>query len=596
MLSKTTFISKFPFLKSKTFALLLIAYLIPFVVLLWFVANFGINFPYWDQWDLIELFQKVFLKQATFQDFFAQHNEHRILFPQIIIITLAFLSKWNIQWELYCSVALSAIVFILLLRISLAQTKQRNLLFHAVNVSICFVVFSLCQWENWMWGFQVAWFLVNLCLVVAILAFSSALHSSLQIKVAVAASACLVASFSSAHGLVTWLAIVPSLLACCRGRLQCLKVGFVWVILFLSTLFFYFIDYHKPPHHPDLWFFLKEPQLAATYFLTLLGSPLLHRSNFSYIFGFLALISFGFFIAHCARKAGSGFFRDAAPWLSLGCFAILFDLMTTLGRAGFGVEQAYSSRYTTVSLLLLVALLQLWHLYRSEPNAVEPSRLFKRNDVSVSLFAIGILTSLVLVASIKSLPEAEVFRSRLQYGQACLDVADYVKQSPGNCLELIHPRPNLVVKRAAILNQMNFRHFPGKTIEFVAEPTKGYGFLDTPPTSQAPPIVRKNCFNCGPIPFNGWAILPEQDRAAQLVFLQRDGDPEPFFANAQVNSSSPDVAKALRNENYRQARWSTVVSPNLLPSGKTVVKAWVYDPGKKQFVKLQGELALSVEE
>lgn len=593
---------------AKFFVLGLIPYLIPFASLIWFVANFGVNVPFGDDWALVPLFQNIALGKVTFQDFFAQHNEHRILFPRLIVSALAFISRWNIQLELYFNIALAAITFLSLIKIASDQTQHRNQIFHIANIATCFIIFSLVQWENWSWGFQIAWFLVDACLVISILAFSSGLCKTLQVKFVIAASACFIASFSSAHGLLTWIAVVPALVAGCKDVRQFRKFGLLWVVLFLTALLLYLIDYHKPSHHPDLWFFLKEPRLAATYFLSLLGSPLLYHSGFSSILGFAAFSNFIFFVARSfkaarsSKEARSRFSDAAAPWLSLGSFSILFALMTTIGRAGFGVEQAYSSRYTTVSILLLIALVQLWRLTSKQfdleidKSVVEASNASSRQGISSNTFLISLSTFLVLVASINSLPSAENHRSHLQYGQVCLEVADYIASSPDNCLQILFPKANALNTWANVLDQIGFRQFPGKTVGFVTEPDKVYGYLDTPATSKNPAIVRTSCLNCKTFNVDGWAILPKQGKPAQLVFLSHDQNPETFFANTYVSLSSPDVAKALSNDHYDRARWNITVSPKLLPLGKIVLNAWVYDPDDKKFVKLRGEPTLSVEE
>ena len=36
-----------------------------------------------------------------FADFFAQHNEHRILFPRLIFFGLGRLTYWNVRFELF---------------------------------------------------------------------------------------------------------------------------------------------------------------------------------------------------------------------------------------------------------------------------------------------------------------------------------------------------------------------------------------------------------------------------------------------------------------------------------------------------------------
>ncbi|HBE16940.1 MAG TPA: hypothetical protein DDW51_04840 [Cyanobacteria bacterium UBA11367] len=58
----------------------------------------------------------------------------------------------------------------------------------------------------------------------------------------------------------------------------------------------------------------------------------------------------------------------------------------------------------------------------------------------------------------------------------------------------------------------------------------------------------------------------------------------------------PDVAKAFGSSQYAQAGWQVDVFPKSLPLGETVIKAWVYNPDNKEFVKLNGEPKIKVVE
>ncbi|MCL2924244.1 MAG: hypothetical protein MGF17_06345, partial [Trichodesmium sp. MAG_R04] len=85
---------------SRTRILLLILYIFPALLLLWFLGNFSVNVPYWDQWRLTPIFERVAEGNATFFDFFTVHGHHRILIPKLIITALAFATKWNTQAEI----------------------------------------------------------------------------------------------------------------------------------------------------------------------------------------------------------------------------------------------------------------------------------------------------------------------------------------------------------------------------------------------------------------------------------------------------------------------------------------------------------------
>lgn len=172
--------------KSKVF--LLVFHLLPAVLLLWFIFNFSVNVPYWNQWELVNLFEKVATNSTTFNDFFAQHNEHRIVFPKVIFVTLAFASKWNIKYELLFSLVLAITNFILLNRIIFNQVgSNANTLTYISNIIICVLIFSFVQYGNWLWGFQIAWFLTNVCVILAIFFITSPTTWSNSIKLSLAA-------------------------------------------------------------------------------------------------------------------------------------------------------------------------------------------------------------------------------------------------------------------------------------------------------------------------------------------------------------------------------------------------------------------------
>lgn len=64
-------------------ALLVVATGLPIVFLCTLVHSFGVNVPFWDDWEMVPLFQKYDAGNLTLSDLLAQHNEHRIFFPRM---------------------------------------------------------------------------------------------------------------------------------------------------------------------------------------------------------------------------------------------------------------------------------------------------------------------------------------------------------------------------------------------------------------------------------------------------------------------------------------------------------------------------------
>ncbi|KGF72007.1 hypothetical protein DO97_13305 [Neosynechococcus sphagnicola sy1] len=133
-------------------------------MLLWFVAHFSVNVPFGDDWELIPLFEKVATGTVRVQDLFAPHSEHRMVFPRLLFLAIAFGSHWNLQVELCLNIFLAMLTFLAIACLARQQTAggyHRAL--HLANLLSCGFLFSWVQWENWLWGFQIAW-VFNQCL------------------------------------------------------------------------------------------------------------------------------------------------------------------------------------------------------------------------------------------------------------------------------------------------------------------------------------------------------------------------------------------------------------------------------------------------
>jgi hypothetical protein len=232
--------------------IIFIAYLIPVALVIWFISKFSVDVPFYDQWTLVGLFDKVNKGSVTFGDFFALHNEHRILFPKVIFVLFAFASKWNLDLERYFSVFLAIVTFFLTYKISELGYNQDKLSFHLFNILTCFLLFSLLQASSWLLGFQITFLLTNTCLVLAVFILSFPKNMTPNIRLFLSAVCCFVASFSSGHGLFTWLAVLPSVLSI-EGNIKQKKLrSMFYIILFLVCYFLYGIDSQKTKSNFDI--------------------------------------------------------------------------------------------------------------------------------------------------------------------------------------------------------------------------------------------------------------------------------------------------------------------------------------------------------
>src|SRR5258706_7929654 len=72
-----------------------------------FIAFFGTNVPFWDEWDLADLLERLARHVATFADFVQPQSEHRFVIPKLILAPLALQTHWNVTAELWLSFAVA---------------------------------------------------------------------------------------------------------------------------------------------------------------------------------------------------------------------------------------------------------------------------------------------------------------------------------------------------------------------------------------------------------------------------------------------------------------------------------------------------------
>lgn len=582
--------------------IIFIAYLIPVALVIWFISKFSVDVPFNDQWALVSLFDKIDKGSATFGDFFAPHNEHRILFPKAIFALLAFTSQWNLDLERYFNVFLVIITFFLMYKIAEISYNQDKLSFHLFNILTCFLLFSLYQASSWLFGFQLAFFLINTCLLLAVFILSFPKNIAPNIRLFLSAGCCFIASFSSGHGLLTWLAVLPSVFAIEGNVKQKNFRSIFYIILFLLCYFFYSIDSQRTKSNLDILLFFKNLPTALDYFFTILGAGFSFRliPNLTGLWLFLIFLFFNFY---SLRKSRSELFSYAAPWLSMGWFTILFALLVTLARSNLGVEQALASRYTTPSILLTISCLQTGRLLM----CYQSSHLEQKNYKKLRFYTLTSIVLLILFynsVNLAVIGYAGAWVEKVSPGKNCLEIIHYLNESfyrteestvseshkkctrymdcpINNCLETLMPNatPSALVgirNGAFILERIGFRDFP-KQIQFT-EPTKIYGQIEQPMTTDKPITLSRS----SKIKVTGWATLPERSKTPELVLLSSDGD-RSFFANATIVNKSDN-----------KVQWEAEISPQSLNREETAIKGWVYDREGKQFVKLNGEIKLRI--
>ena len=62
------------------------AALVPIILYFVFVARYGVNFIYLDEWSNVSMLHAAIHGNLTWSMLWAQHNENRMLFPNMVFI------------------------------------------------------------------------------------------------------------------------------------------------------------------------------------------------------------------------------------------------------------------------------------------------------------------------------------------------------------------------------------------------------------------------------------------------------------------------------------------------------------------------------
>ncbi|MFL6284266.1 MAG: hypothetical protein ACJ74Q_14075, partial [Pyrinomonadaceae bacterium] len=531
----------------------------------WLILRYGVDVPYLDQWEIAPFFEKLSRGTLMLSDLFAQQNEYRQLFPHLIFVALGRLTGWNVKYEMLASLLLACFVAYGVRRLgalTFPDPLRRGLLFLLANL----LIFSTIQYDNWLFGVQVVYFMPAACVVAGLLV---AYSERVGTRAAVTACACLsaVAMFSSANGIVAWLVLPPALLGARAGAGAAWKRWLpLWCAGLALCVAVYAQGYHSPASHPSTSEVLYHPFDAAVYFVAFLGGPLAagyFPLAVALVVGAVALLSYAFACAYLFKFRGDReLLRRSVAWASLGVYSLGTGAFVTVGRLGFGVGQAVSTRYAAFSLYLLVALIYLL------PCVVEDAT--RRGHVTAARLAwlkrLGALSAVLLLIA-----HVLIFVLVLQHGaadwrrarlgaKACLLFIEVIPEE--RCLAELYPDLRALRERAGSLDRMGYLRPPliraGHVRALAADGrvcSDAYGSFERLSTEGGGYVAE------------GHARLPRGDEPADAVVLAygTSEDDQTVFALAGVG------ADGLRNDPH----WRKAFPADALPVAPRVeITAW----------------------
>ncbi len=384
-----------------------------------FIARYGVNVPHWDEWQASA---PVVLKTAegrlTLADLLKPHDQPRIFFTHLTTALTTALAAWDVRVEMWVSFGLAVLSFGVLLSVQRHVAPERAAW---LAVPLALLIFAVRQRQNWLMGFQTAWFFWLLFTALALWLLLRLPARTLSLA---PISACAIgASYAYLSGLALSIAMLPALWL--RGYRKPIHYA-VW--LGAAALYggLYFTNYafvdqgFQAEVSARLWDY-------PLYVLRYVGAPFVpdepEAQLFALLFGVAGVALAALNLAYAWRSAPPS--RLAAP-LVLLLMSLANGALAAIGRVKPDLLEYFwarptASRYVTAANLFWIGLLLLGALALGAAGS-RRRLIAAANGILLSAAGVGYLYANLTTPTYIATPEDR------------LCVLNYLRAPYDNCL------------------------------------------------------------------------------------------------------------------------------------------------------------------
>lgn len=413
--------------------LILVMLFLPVAVLYTCIYNYGVNVVFWDEWNVVCLYDDIQSNGLSFAKLFAQNNEHRMFFPRIFMLLFYRFTKWNTKGAMYISAFLISLSYYYVLKY--ASGKKRLLDFSAKDVLfftlLGFCLMSTCQYENLLWGFQFAWFLIETCVIASLVFFEKYYQCGKRKDCIISVLLATVATYSSLQGVAVWflyLCIFIMLMISERKYLD-RKIWIPYVVLGILEVVMYFQGYTSVGNHEN--YRMANIGQCFQFMVSQLGYIFCDSNE--KIAEYLGI----FLIAVVIILISYLMYRKKAEEYLLSIGMIIFGmgvtLMISIGRSNL----SFASRYTTYALMFLIGVLSV--IYREVNQNFSERAVFSMQFCQIFIAVEGMLIALCIVENLRSLEKcAFLYQDRI----GMVEILQNYKEAPLEALNKSFPWAN----------------------------------------------------------------------------------------------------------------------------------------------------------
>ena len=337
--------------------------------------------PFYDSWTMITTFMHKQDGTLSFCRVIEQQNEHRVVVHRLLAV-IDFEYFRSTHRLLYPILIVSYLVLGAFLGLLVSSGERAHALRPLIVVSAMALMVSPLQLDNLVQPMQSSMAHAILFSGIAFLSIGKLAEGGTQrrrvIHTAISIGAVILSTFSMMQGLIgAGLAVSLAFLLRVPAASRVALVAAVGGCIILY--FFWPCGYRWPVHHQPFFAHLHSYKGVAEF-----GAHVaIHLGLFGAIVSLKAATIIGYFGLSLwllvLAMAGRQWFRsrqvDAilAALIAISTLMVAVAVVTALGRAGFGIHQAASSRYTTEGLIFWYCLFGT--AWRHSGALDDPSRL-----------------------------------------------------------------------------------------------------------------------------------------------------------------------------------------------------------------------------
>jgi len=566
--------------------------LFPIMVTLWVFRRNWTSVPWRDDWYTPGAQIISFLEgNLHFGDLFRQHNESRLLFPNLCHLFLVGVTgRWDSKDAIVLAFGLACVgsflLFVLLLRTTTLPLSGRLWAWALLNA----VLFCPAEYENFLWGI----FFVSLTPGVAVLAATLVNLSDLRFAWKVIANSILafVATYSFANGMLLWLLAVPLRVvrqsAGTKGNMTNLIVWYAGYLLFgLLAVTLYFRHFTHPAQLPQLTTTVSSAVPLFHFLLLWLGNVFAPTKAEALFCGCVSLTAFAVLTVVAIKVARcQGNFWRFYPWLTIAAYSLISGAIVAFGRLGLGLGAALAPRYSVVSLFFYIGLAGL--AVSLHDHWIADSYASGFRGVFARGLVIGLFAGVWLSGFSNHLIRARLVREERRAFALTVRWIPAIPDNPE--LALSKGQPKVVAEKASALSKYDAlrpRFVSQSLVSMVRQVPSGA-------ESPAGSLATARFGSDHRVLLTGVAWLPYRNARADCVVVG--------YVNSENSLTPFTVFKATYNEESIKNRFdikhlplngfaASIDSQNL-PMGDCVLRAWAVDLRAERVLPLAGVIAI----